>query len=1006
MPCMRFTSYNPKETEEAIANHWKNHATYEKAKDKNKGNRQFYFLDGPPYTSGKVHIGTAWNKALKDAVLRYKRMRGLDVWDRAGYDMHGLPTENATQKKLGLKTKGDIEAFGVGKFIASCKKLCIENMQAMSADFERMGVWMDFEHAYQSITDEFINGEWWLIKRAHEMGKLYKGYRSTAWDWQDETACAKHELEYQTVTETSIFVKFPVAGKEKEFFIIWTTTPWTIPFNLGIMVNPALEYVRAKVDDEVWILAKGLAPMVVQAVANRRYDELESIKGDLLAGMRYVHPFHLILGEQYDSLKKEHPNVHTIVLSEEYVTLSAGSGLVHMAPGCGPEDYEVGHRNNIPAWNLLLPDGRFPDTMGDFAGLHARHDNGKFIQKLEELGAIIAKTEVEHEYPFAQRSKQPVVFRATQQWFLKIEDMKERMVRENEAIHWVPKAAFNAFDSWLKNLRDNSISKQRFWGVPLPVWMNEKDDADIIVVGSKEELQGLSGKSVADMHLPDIDAVVIEKDGKKYRRVPDVLDVWVDAGTASWNCLYYPGQKELFERLYPADFILEGKDQIRGWFNLLMVASMIALERPSFKACYMHGFVQDAQGRKMSKSFGNVISPYEVIDELGADTLRFYMIGGARAGTDINYNPDEAKVKHKQLIILWNLHKYLIDLCENSGINPVSVEVLANEYGTEEKYILSRLHHAIREVTALFEEYRVDEVPDMIEALIGDLSRSYIHFIREKIVEDEEEKKVVAKAIFEVLVGILQLLAPVAPFITEAIFLNLKGHFSIPEESVHHLLWPNADEQLISAELEEQVGIAEQAIQAILAGREKVQLGVRWPLKEVVVVTADSRVKEACTLLAEIIRRQTNVKELHVQESLAGVEVDGAPVVITQKHIETVRKVPSPYVEVGFGSSYLYLSTERSDALDAEGYARELMRRVQAIRKKAGMVKSDAVRVIVMCDAELKKMLEPWASQIMVKVGAVKVAVTEIAPVAKHEHHAQEKIKGKVIELWVEKVSL
>ncbi|MCH8329537.1 MAG: isoleucine--tRNA ligase, partial [Nanoarchaeota archaeon] len=751
------------------------------------------------------------------------------------------------------KKKDELKQLGVGKFFKACKDLSIKNMKIMNKDFKRLGVWMDFDNAYQSIKKEFIDGEWWLVKKAHEKKRLYEGLRSMAWYWEHRTALAKHELEYKTITDESIFVKMQVKGKQNEFLIIWTTTPWTIAFNLGIMAHPDFEYVKCRVGagkskisgtssggNEYWIVAKALASAFISSVVGKKFEIVEEFKGKKLEGLEYEHPFYNELKQHYDKIKSKHPKTHTVVLSEEYVDTSSGTGLVHMAPGCGPEDYEVGHKNNIPPWNLVKEDGVYADEMGIFAGRHTIKDNQTFTKDLDKKGALVAQTKVEHQYPHGQRSHEPVIFRTTKQWFFKVEDIKKDLIKENNKIKWVPKAGYNAFNSWLENLRDNSISKQRYWGTPLPIWRNVDNPKDYIVVGSIKELEDLSEKKVDEPHIPWIDNIVIEKDGKKYKRVPDILDVWVDSGTVSWNSLDFTTNKEHFKKYFPADFILEGKDQIRGWFNLLHVASMLAFGKRSFNAVYMHGFINDALGRKMSKSLGNYILPDEVINKQGADTLRYYMIGGANPGLDLNYNFDDMKVKYRHLTVLWNLHNFLIDLARNSKINPKDMKIRSDRFSMEENYIFSKLNSTIRNATKLFDNYELNKIPIVVEDLFLTLSRTYIQLTREKT-NDENTRKVVLYTVYDVFMETLKMFAPVAPFITEKIYQNLKKEFSLEEESIHLYEWPKYNEKLINKELENQMDTVNNILQAILALREKLQLGVRWPLQEVIVVTKDNK---------------------------------------------------------------------------------------------------------------------------------------------------------------------
>ncbi len=458
--------YEFKTEEESIQKYWENNLIYKKIQKRNNKGKNFYFLQGPPYTSGRLHIAHAWNNSLKDIALRYKRMQGFNVLDRAGYDMHGLPTESKVQSNLKLKYKEDIINYGLDKFIKECKEFSTKNAKLMDKDLQRLGIWFDYENAYYPIRNEFIEGEWWLIKKAHEQGRLYKGKKIMHWCSSCETSLAKHELEYQNDKDKSIFLKFKLKNAN-EYFIIWTTTPWTIAFNLGIMVNPDLDYLKVEVEGEIWYIAKALAGIFINNLLNKKFKIKEEFKGKKLEGIEYIHPLEDEI--DYKELKSKHKNIHTIFLSKEYVDTTAGTGLVHTAPGCGPEDYEVGKQYNVPAFNNLNEKGIF-ENMGKYSNFKAKDDDYKFIEEFKKNKSLIETTVVEHEYAHCWRCHKPVIFRATEQWFLKIEDLIQNMITFNKDVKWQPKFTSKAFDSWVEALKDNSITRQRFWGAPVPIW--------------------------------------------------------------------------------------------------------------------------------------------------------------------------------------------------------------------------------------------------------------------------------------------------------------------------------------------------------------------------------------------------------------------------------------------------------------------------------------------------------------------------------------------------------
>ncbi|MBT7237254.1 isoleucine--tRNA ligase [Candidatus Woesearchaeota archaeon] len=1013
--------YDQKKIEKEVLEFWKKKKIHKKVRDSTKGNKPFYFLQGPPYTSGKLHAGHAWNNSMKDSVLRYKQMVGFDVWDRAGYDMHGIPTASKVQKELNLKTKEDIEKYGLDKFAKACMEFSVKHAKMMNKDLFGLGIWMDYENAYMPIEEDWIESVWWLIKRAEEEGRLYEGKKTMTWCPTCETALAKHECEYKKIKDKSIYVKFKVKEKD-EYLLIWTTTPWTIPFNLAVMANPEVDYIKVKVDNESWIIAKDLADSLIKLKLKKDYTVIDEFKGKDLEHLEYVHPFENEI--DYKTLKQNHKKIHTVLLSKEYVTTEAGTGLVHCAPGCGPEDYEVGHKNNILPYNEVDHKGYFKKSMGIFSGLKAKDDDNKFVEELEKKGALVTTETVEHDYAHCERSNDPVIFRTTNQWFFKIEDLKEKMLKYNKQIHWVPKTVKNSFDSWLENLRDNSITKQRFWGTPAPIWRCTECDK-YKVISTKEELKSLSKQEPENLHRPWIDKIEIPCEcGKTMKRIPDILDVWIDAGVASWACLYFPKRKDLLEKLFPADFILEAREQVRGWFNLLMISSIIGFDKIPFKNVYSHGMLTDVDGVKMSKSIGNVISPYEIVEKYGADALRLYF-SQTNAGEDISFSWKELEVKKRNLMILWNTFNYLLEYSKSQKIDPTS---LSNNLEIEEKYILSRLNTTIKKVTELYEFYELDKIPIELEKLFLDLSRNYMQYTREKI---QEKPELVLSTIYKVLFETMKMLSTITPFITEKMFLELKKEYNLKGDSIAMLRWPKYEESLINKELEEEIAFADQIIQSGLSAREKIKTGVRWPLQNITIVSDSEEAERTIKNLKELIKSKLNVKEILFEKRFFGSKIEVIPnnaqigkdfqkdsVIIrkdlnekllnelnekgrikinnfelNKSHIIVKEHLPENLVSSDFNKGKVILETETHEELQLEGFTRELMRRVQDIRKENKLKKQDKIELAIISDLDLTK----WKKQIKLKVGANNLDFS------KQTYPIQEKlkIKDKEFEIYV-----
>jgi isoleucyl-tRNA synthetase len=577
---------NIKDCEKDVFDFWKSHKIYEKSVKKNKGaGKKFYMMDGPPYATGSIHIGTALNKILKDIAMRVKRMQGCEVFDRAGYDTHGVPIEIQIEKEIGSKGKQDIEKYGVDKFVAKCRTFATRYIDAMNDEFANLGVWMDFKNPYLTLSDEWIEASWAAFKEAEKKGLLYLGKYPIHVCTRCGTAVAYNEIEYGKQKDTSIFVKFPLKKKKNTFLLIWTTTPWTLPGNTGVMVNPKIDYQEVEVSSgERWIMAKELVPKIM-TMLEMGFTPKDEYKGQKMLGWEYVNPL-------AKNLNLKVKNGYKVVLSERYVTIEDGTGLVHSAPGHGKEDYEVGKEYGLDAPSPVAINGLLTEEAGKYAGKKAREVDREIIEDLKKDGYLIYELTYEHDYPLCWRDKSPLLMISLPQWFIKVSGIKEDLLKENEKNIWIPDWMKLRMKAWLEGINDWPVSRQRYWGTPLPIWYSP-ETGEKIIVGTIAELKKLSGQKKIDMHKPGIDNITIKspKTGKILRRVPEVLDVWFDSGVASWAALGYPGNDKLMKKFWPADLNIEGRDQFRGWWNSQMILSQILFGKKPFDAIMVHGMV-------------------------------------------------------------------------------------------------------------------------------------------------------------------------------------------------------------------------------------------------------------------------------------------------------------------------------------------------------------------------------------------------------------------------------
>ncbi len=1024
-------SYNPKELESKIEKHWVESKAYEFTRKARAKGKDFYFIDGPPYTSGRIHLGTAWNKILKDVVIRYLRMTGHNVRDQAGYDMHGLPIEVQVEKELGFKQKQDIKNFGMENFINKCREFAMRHKDTMTEQFRSLGVWLDWENPYITITNDYINSAWWTLKRAHEQNLLTRAERVLTWCPRCETALAEAEVEYWDEEDHSIYVRFPVKGREKEYILIWTTTPWTLPADVAVTVHPDFKYVRVKFKkgdiEEIFILVENRVDDVKKIGEYDDYEILEKISGQDLEGLQYVHP--LLEEVPYHQQKHDIYYLHKVVLAD-YVTDDM-TGCVHTAPGHGPDDFETGIRYDLPAFCPIDEAGVFTEEAGKYAGKFTKDTDEQIIQELWDKGLMLWNGKITHRYGHCWRCKTPITYRATKQWFLKVTKLRDRMLEEIMRIRWVPEWAGSSRQYlWVENTRDWCISRQRYWGIPLPIWRCI-DCGHMTVVGEAKELEGAEGYEPGmDLHRPWVDKVKIKcpKCNKSIPRVVDVMDVWFDSAVCSWAQLGYPGTDDEFKRWWPCNWITEAHDQTRGWFYSQLGASVIAFNKIPYESVLMHGWALDKDGKPMSKSTGNAVDPLEVTEKYGVDAFRFYFMRASAPWEDIPFNDIGVSNSNRMLNILWNVYLFSTTYMALDKFDPGknSYENLKSHLLPEDKWLYSVMESLKKTVTAEFEEFNMHKLSRAIEHFINeDLSRWYIRLVRDRLwIEAEDINKLCAyKTIYDVLLDLAKLTSPILPFITEEIYQNLDGS----KPTIHASDWLTVDESRIDSSLETQMITIREIVEAVFSARQKANLKLRWPCKRIIINTDDVSIHEAVKTMSDILRNQTNTKEIEllppgevfgeakievqpqfkalgpvfkdkakvVAEALKQhdgqaiksalesgpykLEVAGESVEITSEMVKVIQTLPEKIVGAKFTGGLVYLDTEQTHELRGEAYARELVRRIQDMRKEMDLQVEDSIDTIVQISPELENLLSNWHKYISTETRSLKLEINSQA---------------------------
>jgi isoleucyl-tRNA synthetase len=949
--------YEFRTIEKEIGEKWEKEKTYEKCKKANKEGEPFYFCDGPPYATGQIHPGTAWNKAIKDSVCRYWRMMGRDVRVQPGFDTHGLPIEVKVEQEIGIKNKNEIEKYGIGKFIDRCKEFATRYMGVMGGQFRSVGVWMDWDNPYITYKDEFINSSWKTLKMAHESGLMHEGIYVLPYCYRCETTMANYELEYGEESDPSIYVKFKVKPEGKkaadnEYLIIWTTTPWTLVSNMAVMVHPTLQYVKANIDGEVWIVAKERLEHLLNLLG-KSGTVLEELSGKKLEDTEYEHPFQ-------DKIAKVAER--KVVLSDEYVTLEDGSGLVHCAPGHGPEDFIIGKRFGIEAFSPVDEHGKYTSEAGVYEGKNVREANPAIIEELDMRGSLLHKARVKHRYPHCWRCKTPLIFRTTKQWFITVSKTKDKMLSEIKNVKWYPSFVEDRFTEFVTGAPDWCISRQRYWGIPLPIWKcNDEKCSKVKVIGSRDELP----QKVKELHRPYMDEVQFDCEcGNRMKRIPDVLDVWFDSGNAIWASLSPEDAKHYGER---ADLIIEGQDQIRGWFYSLLGSGVVRYNASPYKRLLMHGFFVDEKGEKMSKSVGNFVPLEDILAKYGADSFRLWGLSGT-IWEELRFNWTELKEASADLNIVFNLFVFLDRFYPKKKITEAKLDM-------EDQWLISRTNSTLKEYHESFQNYEINKAVKCVRRfIVEDISRWYMKVAKNRI-SGEENAEGAHYAVYYAVLAALRMLMPVAPFLAESVYTKFFDKFekkgSLALERIGE-----AEEARIDLLLEKQMAIAKEVCSVALTARQDAKVKVRWPLRTLSVGAKSHEFGDAVNAMAPLIARVVNVKE-----------------------IKTVSDKPKgeKIFEKELPEAKLYLDAEIDEALYEEAIVNEVKRRVQMLRKEGELVEKDEITVYFSGEDEMTAIVKKNAKAICDGVNAKDVEFSA------HKKATEYDIDGKVVKIAIEK---
>ncbi|KAA9405750.1 isoleucine--tRNA ligase [Haloarcula sp. KBTZ06] len=1002
--------YNPDAVEDGVFEYWDDVDAYEQTKAHRADGEDYFFVDGPPYTSGAAHMGTTWNKTLKDCYIRYLRMQGYNVTDRPGYDMHGLPIETKVEERLDFENKKDIEQFGEENFIEECKDFAEEQLEGLQTDFQDFGVWMDWDDPYKTVNPEYMEAAWWGFQQAHERGLVEQGQRSINQCPRCETGIANNEVEYHDVGKPSIYVKFPLADREGErsetserasgetasregSLVIWTTTPWTIVANTFVAVDGDLDYVGVDAekdgDTERLYVAEACVEDVLKAGRYDDYEVVEELSGEEMVGWAYEHP---LAEEVPDHAQGEGSGQ---VYTADYVEADR-TGLVHSAPGHGEEDFERGQELDLEIFCPVGSDGVYTDDAGKYAGTFVRDANDEVIDDLDENGVLLS-SESGHTVREGQcwRCDTDIVRIVTDQWFITVTDIKDELLANIEDSEWYPQwARDNRFRDFVEDAPDWNVSRQRYWGIPIPIWLPEDwsgDMDDAIVVGDREELaervdQDIDPENV-DLHKGTVDDLTITEDGTTYTRVGDVFDVWLDSSVATWGTVDYPEQTEDFEELWPADLIMEAHDQTRGWFWSQLGMSTAATGEIPYKQVLMHGYANMPDGRGMSKSKGVLIDPHEVIEKHGRDPMRLFLLSVTAQGEDMNFSWEETAEMQRRLNILWNVARFPLPYMRADDFNPeeTTVEDVREDLELVDEWVLSRLQTVTEAMTDSMDDFENDKaVDELLEFVVEDVSRFYIQVVRERMWEEEDSasKQAAYATLYRVLESVAALFAPFTPFVAEQVYGALTGDAGNP--TVHMCDWPEVDADLHDPALEREIEVVREVEEAGSNARQQAERKLRWPVTRVVVDVDSDDVADAVRAQEAIIADRLNARAVEVVgadeewgelqysaeadmselgpafgddagrvmnalnearvgeqslDTLEGTvsEALGEDVDLTEEMVEFRRETPEGVTGTEFaaldGGGVVYVDTALTEGIESEGYAREVIRRVQEMRK-------------------------------------------------------------------------